>query len=118
MVAKLRCKRLEVVWLRLSGPRSREVGESGVEVKEAIDVGVGVACLPQVGQGCADVVDVIAVCAPARKNVHEGIAGGGVPLGSYAQSSVLEDGTGPGEASLRRELLGVVDKLLLPPPVS
>ena len=102
----------------LGGPRIREVGDSGVEVKEALEAGVGVACLPQVGQGGADVVGGIAVCAPARKNVHECIAGGSVPLGSYARSSVLEDGKGPGEASLRGELLGVVDKLQLPPPVS
>ena len=89
-----------------------------MEVEEALDVGVGVACLPQVSQGGADVVGGIAVCAPARKNVHEGIAGGGVPLGSYARCPVLEDGRGSGEASLCGELLGVVDKFQLPAPVS
>ena len=44
--------------------------------------------------------------------------GGGISLGGYSRSSVLEDGNGPCEAILRGELLGVVDKLQLPAPVS
>ena len=60
----------------------------------------------------------IAVCVPARKDFHEGVVGGGIPLGGYSRSSVLGDGKCPGEAFLRGELLGVVDKLQFPAPVS
>ena len=96
----------------------RQVGDAGLEVEEALDVGVDVAFLLEVSQGGAEMVGVIAVGVTARKDFHEGVVGGGIPLGGYSRSSVLEDGKCPGEAFLRGELLGVVDKLQLPAPVS
>ena len=63
-------------------------------------------------------VCVIAVCVPARKDFHEGVVCGGIPLGGYSRSSVLENDNCPGEAFLRGELLGFVDKLQFSTPVS
>ena len=101
-----------------AGLAVRQVGDTGVEVEEALGVGVDVAFLLEVGQGGAEIVCVVAVGVPARKDFHESIAGGWVPLGGYSRSSVLEDGKCPGEAFLRGELLGFVDKLQFSTPVS
>ena len=49
----------------------RQIGDAGVEVEEALDVGVDVACLAEICQGGAEMICIIAVCAPARKNFHE-----------------------------------------------
>ena len=110
--------RLEAANEGNAGLGVRQVGDAGVEVKKAFDVGVDVAFLLEVSQGGAEVVCVIAVCVPARKDFHEGVVGGGIPLGGYSRSSVLEDGKCPGEAFLGGEPLGVVDKLQFSTPVS
>ena len=96
----------------------RQVWDAGVEVEEALDVDVDVAFLLEVSQGGAEMVGIIAVCVTARKDFHEVGVGGGIPLSGYSRSSVLEDGKCPGEAFLRGGLLGVVDKLQFPAPVS
>ena len=88
------------------------------QVEEAFDVSVDVACLAEVSQGGAGLVSVIAVFVPARKYLHEVVVGGGTPLGGHSRSSVLEDGKCQGKAFLRGEVLGFVDKLQFPAPVS
>ena len=42
-----------------------------MEVEEALDIGVDVACLAEISQGGAEMVCVIAVGVPARKDFHE-----------------------------------------------
>ena len=110
--------RLEAANENEAGLGVRQAGDAGVEVEEALDVGVYVSCLAEVSQGGAEMVCVIAVCVPARKDFHEVVVGGGIPLSGCSRSSVLEDGKCPGEAFLRGELLGFVDKLQFAAPVS
>ena len=110
--------RLEAANEGESGLCVRQIWDAGVEVEKALDVGVDVAFLLELIQGGAEMVCVIAVCVPARKDFHEGVVCGGIPLGGCSRSSVLEDGKCPGEAFLRGELLGFVDKLQFPAPIS
>ena len=88
-----------------------EVGNAGLELKEAVNVHVNVASLAEIGQSCAVVICVVAMGVATRQGVHQGVVVCGVGVRSDAGSTILKEGEGPGELFLLGELFGGVDEL-------